>query len=162
VKPSRASVLVPTALIAGVAVYFLLRIFYNSIPPLPKTAPVTFAFLALAEIWLALSLRPRLQGRPGTLPVQPLLAARIAALAKASAVTAAVGLGVYGGLIGYVVPQVNKRVPGSDAIVGALGFLASVLLLVGALLLERTCRLPEERDGDADADEPPYDPYAHR
>ncbi|MDQ1679540.1 MAG: hypothetical protein QOI42_399, partial [Frankiaceae bacterium] len=35
-------------------------------------------------------------------------------------------------------------------------------LLVGALLLERTCRLPEERDGDSGADEPPYDPYAHR
>lgn len=161
-KPSRASVLAPTALAVGIAAYFVLRIFYNDIPPMPKTAPVTFGFLALAEIGVALTLRPRLQGRPGTVPVQPLRAARIVALAKASAVAAAVGLGVYGGLLAYVVPQLDKRVPGSDAVVAVIGFAASVLLLVGALLLERSCRLPEDRDGDTDADEPPYDPYAHR
>ncbi|MCU1678614.1 MAG: hypothetical protein JWM93_3372 [Frankiales bacterium] len=161
-KPSRFSVLAPTALAVGIAVYFLLRVFYSDLPTLPRTAPATFAFLALAEIGVALSLRPRLERRPGTTPVQPLLAARIAALAKASAVAAAIGIGAYGGLLAYVLPQLSKRGPAADAIVGGIGVGVSVLLLVGALLLERSCRLPDAPDESADADEPPYDPYAHR
>lgn len=163
-KPSRFSVLGPIAVGVAIAVYFLVRVFYESLPPLPRTAPVTFGFLALAEIGVALSLRPRLQRRPGTVPVQPLLAARIAALAKASAVAGAIGIGIYGGLLAYVVPQASKPAPGSDAIVGGLGVGVSVLLLVGALLLERTCRLPDEPDDDAGSGpgDQPYDPYAHR
>jgi hypothetical protein len=77
-------------------------------------------------------------------------------------VAAAIGIGVYGGLLLYVLPQLSKPAPASDAIVGGIGVGVSVLLLVGALLLERTCRLPDAPDDDAGADEPPYDPYAHR
>ncbi len=161
-KPSRLSVLAPTALGVGIAVYVLLRVFYSRLPTLPHTAPVSFGFLAIAEIGVALSLRPRLQRRAGTTPVQPLLAARIAALAKASAVAAAIGLGAYGGLLAYVGPQADKRLPGSDAVVAVIGLGVSALLLVGALLLEHTCRLPDEPDDGVDADEQPYDPYAHR
>lgn len=161
-KPSRFSVLAPTAVGVGVAVYFLLRVFYAHLPTLPRTAPVTFGFLGVAELGVALSLRPRLQRRPGTTPVQPLLAARIAALAKASAVAAAIGIGAYGGLLAYVGPQRDKPLPGSDSVVAAIGLAASALLLAGALLLEHTCRLPEEPDEDTADDEQPYDPYAHR
>ena len=161
-KPSRISVLAPTAIAVAIATYFLLRIFYSDLPTLPRTAPVTFGFLAVAEIGAAITLRPRLQRRPGTTPVQPLVAARIAALAKASAVAGAIGIGVYGGLLLFVLPQLSKRAPASDAVVGSIGVGVSVLLLVGALLLEITCRLPEGPDDDAGADEPPYDPYAHR
>ena len=161
-KPSRAAVLAPTAVAVAIATYFLLRVFYGHLPTLPRTAPVTFGFLAVAEIGAALTLRPRLQRRPGTTPVQPLIAARIAALAKASAAAGAIGIGVYGGLLLFVLPQLSKRAPASDAVVGSIGVGVSVLLLVGALLLEITCRLPDEPDDNAGADEPPYDPYAHR
>ena len=161
-KPSRISVLAPVAIAVAIAAYFLLRVFYSDLPPLPRTAPITFGFLAVAEIGAAITLRPRLQRRPGTTPVQPLIAARIAALAKASAVAGAIGIGVYGGLLLFVLPQLSKRAPAADAVVGAIGVGVSVLLLVGALLLEITCRLPDQGDDDAGADEPPYDPYAHR
>ena len=161
-KPSRFSVLAPTAVGVAIAIYFLLRVFYSHLPILPRTAPASFGFLAFAEIGVALSLRPRLQRRPGTTPVLPLVAARIAALAKASAVAAAIGIGVYSGLLLYVLPQVSKRALASDAVVGGIGVAVSVLLLMGALLLERICRLPDAPDHDAGADEPPYDPYAHR
>ena len=60
--------------------------------------------LAIAEVLAANQLRDRIRRRPGALPVQPLVAARMLALAKASAVVGAVMVGIWAGLLVYVVP----------------------------------------------------------
>lgn len=161
-KPSRPSVLAAIALGVGIAVFFVLKIVYGNLARLPLTAPISIAFVAIAELSVVMSLRPRLQGRPGTTPVPPLLAARLAALAKASAVAAAIALGLYGGLLAHVLPGRDKPAFASDAIVAGLGLTAAAFLLGVALLLEAACRLPDAPDDDANLEEPPDDPYAHR
>ena len=66
--------------------------------------PLSLLLLAIAEMLAANQLRDRIRRRPGALPVQPLVAARMLALAKASSVVGAVMLGIWAGLLVYACP----------------------------------------------------------
>jgi hypothetical protein len=108
---------------------------------LPRTAPLSVLFVGLLEILLTLSIRARRAGRPGTKPVLPLTVARMAALARASSLAAAVVLGLWVGVLAETLPRgSDPPVAGADAITAGLGLGATVVLLVGALLLESACR----------------------
>ena len=89
-------------------------------------------------------LRDRIRRRPGALPVQPLVAARMLALAKASAVVGAVMVGIWAGLLVYVVPRLGQlAAAGNDTVVGAIGVVAAVALtaagIVARVLLPDPC-----------------------
>ena len=83
--------------------------------------------LAIAEVLAANQLRDRIRRRPGALPVQPLVAARMLALAKASAVVGAVMVGIWAGLLVYVVPRLGQlAAAGNDTAIAAFGVVAAV------------------------------------
>src|SRR4029079_10010200 len=111
----------------------------GDLPRLRWFVPLSLILLAIAEVLAANQLRGRIRRRPRALTVQPLVAARMLALAKASAVVGAVMVGIWAGLLVYVVPrlgQLNAAV--NDTVVGAIGGVAAVALTAGAMLLRRS------------------------
>jgi len=150
-KPTRPSVLIAIALVSGVAAFLVMRAAYSSIPTLQAYAPASLAVLGVAELMLASTTRARLAGRPGTRPIHPITVARIAALAKASSPVGALGAGVYAGLLIYVARHLGQASAyRRDTLVSALAVAASLLLIAGALLLERVCRVRRPPGEDTD------------
>jgi len=132
--------------------WLAMRQWYGDLPRLRWFVPLSLALLAIAEVLAANQLRDRIRHRPGALPVQPLVAARMLALAKASAVVGAVMVGIWAGLLVYVVPRLGQlNAAGNDTVVGAIGVVAAVALTAAALWLEYCCRTPAPPDGDRHA-----------
>jgi hypothetical protein len=74
----------------------------------------------------------------------------MAALAKASSHAAAIIGGLAAGFLIYVLGALDKPVPRSDAFAAGGTFLAAVVLLLGALYLEQSCRVPSDQDPDTE------------
>jgi hypothetical protein len=150
VNATRPTILV--AVLAGVAavVWGVLQLVYVSMPPLPWTAVPTLLLLALGEIITAINTRARIQRKPGTSPVEPLVVARFVALAKASAYAAIVLAGVFGGFVIYLASSLDKPTPRRDFTVSVGSIVAALVLVGAALFLEHTCRVPKGPDDDED------------
>jgi hypothetical protein len=155
-SPTRISVLIITAAVSVVVSWLVLRIVYASLPPLPWTAAVAMLLLAIAEALSGRNLRARIRGGPGLKPIAPLAAVRMAALAKASSHAAAVIGGLSVGALIYLTSSLSKSVPRSDAITAGGTFLAAVLLVLAALYLEHSCRVPSDDDEDAERQRAPH------
>ena len=153
-KPTRIGALIAWCVVAGAASYLIMRVVYTSLPKLPTLAPASLGLIALAEGVLAVGTRNRLLGRPGTHPVEPMLVARYAALAKASSIVGALAIGAYAGILGYVLPLRDAPQPRDDGIVSAFGIAAGFAVVVAAYALERVCRVKPPRDSPP---EPPTD-----
>ena len=90
-------------------------------------------------------LRARIRRRPGTRPVQPLVAARAVLVARASALAGALMVGVWGGLLAYVAPRSGDiAAAAGDTVAAAVGVLGAVGLVAGALWLQHCCRTPDD------------------
>lgn len=146
-RPTRVPLLVVLVVVAGIASYVFSRHFYADVASPPRYAPLTLLLLALAEFYLAASTRARLAGRAGTKPINPLVVARLAALAKATSPVASIAMGAYAGLLGYVAglegPQASR-----DVTTSAAGVATGAALLAAGLMLERVCRVKPPRDSD--------------
>ncbi len=147
-RPTRWTVLVGLAVVAGVAAYLVLRWAYSSVPPLPGYAPVTLTLVALVEVFYGFNVRGRLRRRPGSVPVEPLVVARLAALAKASSHAASLIGGAYAGFFVFTSDSFGKPQVASDAVVSAFSAAAAGLLVGAALFLEHQCRVPKPPEGD--------------
>ena len=157
--PVRRRDLVALAAGLAVAAWLLVRAWYGDLPPLRWWQPAPLAVLALAEALGARTLRSRLTaerearaGRgptaadgPAALlrPVEPMLVARLAVLAQASAYLGAVVAGIWGGVLLHVAPAVGRlAAAGDDTVVGVIGLACSGALVAAALSLETACRVP--------------------
>ena len=100
-RPTSIKWLVAVTAVTGLLVFLLVLTVYGSLPQVPTFGPVSLVFLAVAEGVCAASIRARLAGRPGTRPIEPLAVARLAALAKASALAGALTGGGYLGMLAY-------------------------------------------------------------
>ena len=149
VKETAYRVLLVCTLVGGVVGYLLADRAYSDLPPLPSYAPVTLVLLAVVEAGMARVVRDRVKGRsrPGARALHPLQVARAAALAKASSPTGAVLLGVYLGLLLWLLPREAEQAQ-ADALVSAVSAVAALLLVAAALVLERACRTPRGPDDD--------------
>jgi hypothetical protein len=111
-------------------------------------AQISLVVLAFAEAYTASMTKARLEGRPGTRPIEPIVVARLVALAKASSIVGALAAGGYAGFLGWVV-QLSSTQAHTDIRTSAVGIAASALLTVGALCLEWVGRVPEDsEDGE--------------
>ncbi|WP_067975786.1 DUF3180 domain-containing protein [Nocardiopsis trehalosi] len=138
--------------VAGAAVgYLVMDRTYGTFAMVPWTAIPTLSLLALGEGVTAVQTRRRIRRVPGTTPIAPISAARLVALAKASALFGALAIGVFGGAALALVDRLAVPAPRADAITCAGTMLAGVLLLAAALFLEYACRVP----GDQDPPTPP-------
>jgi hypothetical protein len=156
------------AVLAGglaVAAWLLVRAWYGELPPLEWWLPAPLAVLAVAEALGARTLRSRLAalreartrtGTPATVarnapvrPVEPMLVARLAVLAQASAYVGAVFAGVWAGVLLHVGPAVGRlQAAGGDTVAALLGIVSSGALVAAALWLESACRVPPSSTDD--------------
>jgi hypothetical protein len=150
VKPTRLPVLAVALIVAAALTWSVVRFLYGSLPLLPWTMVPSLLLLALGELYTSIVTRARIQRRPDTKPIEPLVAARLAALAKASAHAAAVLAGIFGGMTIYLTSSLDKPTPRRDFYVSGGTALAAVALIIAALVLEHACRVPK---GPEDEDE---------
>ena len=149
IGPTRIRDLIAYAAAVTLIAWLAMRQWYGDLPALRWFVPLSLVLLAIAEVLAANQLRDRIRHRPGALPVQPLVAARMLALAKASSVVGAVMVGIWAGLLVYVVPRLGKlEAAGHDTAIAAFGVLAAVALTAAALWLEHSCRTPAPPNGD--------------
>jgi hypothetical protein len=160
--PVRRRDLVVLAAGLAVAAWLLVRSWYGDLPSLDWWLPAPLAVLAVAEVLAARTLRDRLAdqraARAGRPPragdasarpvrlVEPLLVARLAVLAQASAYVGAVFAGVWAGVLAHVWPAAvdGVRAAGGDTVTAAIGIGCSVGLVAAALWLESVCRVPPD------------------
>jgi hypothetical protein len=110
------------------------------------------AVLAVAEALLAQNTGARIQRKPGTMPVDPLAVARYVALAKASSLVGALSSGFSAGLVGWLAVA-GTEAAHEDLPAGIGGLVAALMLVVAALWLERSCRIPERPDSEDEDDQ---------
>jgi hypothetical protein len=166
VTPVRRRNLAVLAVGLSVASWFVVRAVYGSIPRLDWWLAVPIGVLAVAEALGTRTLRARLKAerearrsperRPATgsrttgpvRPVDPLLVARLAVLAQASAYAGAVFLGIWLGVLLYVAPQLHRLQAATGDLVAALvGVGCAGGLVLAALWLESACQVPPS-EGD--------------
>jgi uncharacterized membrane protein len=141
--------LVPTFVVVGVLAYLVTRLSYASMPPLPLLAGITLLVLAALEAILGYYLKARIERKPGTEPVEPLVAARAVALAKASAVAGTVVAGAWAGILGYLLPQRDQLAAAVDDTPSAVvGLISAAALVAAALWLQHCCRTPLDSDDE--------------
>ncbi|MBW0118930.1 DUF3180 domain-containing protein [Pseudonocardia abyssalis] len=143
---TRSRDLLVAALVAAVVANLLVRLTYGSLPAIPAFAGVTLGVLGIAEAIAGNVLRSRIERRPGTTPVPPLVAARAVVVAKASALGGAIVAGAWAGLALHVLPRAAEIVAAAGDSAGTvIGLVCALVLVGGALWLERCCRTPEDR-----------------
>jgi Protein of unknown function (DUF3180) len=148
VTPTRPRDLLAVALVTAVVAAILIQLAYGTLPPFPLLGGATPGVLGIAEAIGGSALRARIRQRPGTRPVQPLVAARAVLVAKASAVAGAVMSGLWIGLLVNVLPHsAQVAAEGSDAKAGVVGLVCALALVGGALWLEHCCRTPDDEQG---------------
>ncbi|RBY77875.1 DUF3180 domain-containing protein [Blastococcus sp. TF02-09] len=160
--PVRRRDLVVLAAGLALAAWLLVRSWYGELPSLDWWLPAPLAVLAVAEGLAARTLRGRLAdqraARAGRPPqagevrlVEPLLVARLAVLAQASAYVGAVFAGIWGGVLAHVWPAAADGVQaaGGDTVTAVIGVVCSIGLVAAALWLESVCRIPPDEDGPA-------------
>jgi hypothetical protein len=156
-KPTRALDLIMLFGVAAVVSWLLVRSFYSSLPPISGFAGTSLYPVAVIETVIAFLVRSRVGDQkigdgPGEL--HPILVARAAALAKASAHVGAAVAGVWAGFGIWILPQHGRiRAAANDSTGIIIGLVAAVLLVAAALWLEHCCKAP----GD-----PPADPRTTR
>jgi hypothetical protein len=154
VTPTRPRDLLAAGLVTAVVAAILIQLAYATLPPFPLLGGATFGVLGIAEAIAGSALRARIRRRPGTRPVQPLVAARAVLVAKASALGGAIMAGVWAGLLVNALPHsADVAAEGSDAVAGAVGLVCALGLVGGALWLEHCCRTPDDQQGPS-GDEP--------
>ena len=144
----------------AVATWLLVRAGYGSLPALRWWLPVPLGVLAVAEFLGARTLRARLaaqrdhrppaeRGTAPVRPVEPMLVARLAVLAQASAYVGAAFVGIWAGLLLYAAPAVSRlQAARADTVTGVVGVVCSAALVVAALWLESVCRVPPSADDE--------------
>jgi hypothetical protein len=153
-KPTKIRTLALVALVCALLSWLLLRLVYASLPPLPWTGVPALLLLAIGEAVSGRNVRARLRGAGGT-KIAPIAVARMAALAKASSLAAALIGGLALGFLVYVLGSVDKPAFRTDAITAGVTLGSAMALMAAALYLEQGCRVPSRRDEDSDASEPP-------
>jgi Protein of unknown function (DUF3180) len=148
-KPTKIRTLALAALVCAVLAWLLLHLVYASLPALPWTGIPALLLLALAEVVSGRNVRSRLRGSGGT-RIPPIAVARMAALAKASSLAAALIGGFAAGFLAYVLASLDKQAYRSDAYVAGVTLVSAMALVLAALYLEQGCRVPTRRDDDDD------------
>ena len=153
-KPTKIRTLALVAVVCALLSWLLLRLVYASLPPLPWTGVPALLLLAIGEAVSGRNVRARLRGGGGT-KIAPIAVARMAALAKATSLAAAIVGGLAAGFLVYVLGSLDKPSFRTDAITAGVTLGSAMALMAAALYLEQGCRVPKRRDEDEDASQAP-------
>ncbi|HHY08086.1 MAG TPA: DUF3180 domain-containing protein [Corynebacteriales bacterium] len=140
------SSLVVCAAVATLLTWLLVRFFYSSLADFSITVSLPILILAVVDFVLAWYIRRSIKDNKlgqDRHQLHPLHAARALAMGRASAWAGAVfvGVGVGSGL--YVWPRADVLMAAKSDTPGVIAFAVTGLLLaIGGLVLERSCRVP--------------------
>jgi drug/metabolite transporter (DMT)-like permease len=154
VTPTRPRLLVALVVISaavGWGVSRLVDAYADRSLPVPWTAALVMFLLALALALWARGTRARLTGQPGTKPMDPIVAARSAALAMAASRTGAIVAGFYVGVSVSLVPGWGVAYVRERIVIALVTVLFAGLVVAAALWLERVCRVPPDASDDPKA-----------
>jgi hypothetical protein len=152
-QPTRPATLAVAGLAATALSWIITSNFWNSMPTLPWLPPLTLIGLGIFEAFEALVTRNRIARKNGAPPLQPLVTARFAVLAKASALAGTLFGGLYLGMATWLLSERGVLTKVSDDLPQAVvGLVGSVVFVAGALWLERSCRIPPSPRDDDRAD----------
>lgn len=150
VKPTRPGTLVLLVVLGaglGFGVVDVWTAWTGSIPTVPWAAPITLAGVAAAFLVAEIALKPRLRRDPGARPLDPLVAARTAMLAKAGSAAGAVVAGVYLGFAAFLLFDLENDYRRRVLLVAVIAAACAALASIAAYLLERACRVQPPTDG---------------
>ncbi|WP_132992936.1 DUF3180 domain-containing protein [Gordonia zhaorongruii] len=149
---TRVRDLIAIAVVAGLALWILIRYNYGEFPSLPWPASVVLYLLAAIEVGIGFYVRSRVSDQgvgPALSQLHPITVARTMVLGKASAILGAVAAGGWTGVLIFLLDNGLLDAARADrpaAIVGAAG---GVVLVVASLWLEFCCRAPDDPTDDA-------------
>jgi hypothetical protein len=152
VKPLRPTLLALIAVVSGAFSWAGAKLWdsLGTLPGVPAAAPVVLAVVAVVLLATAVSLRARLRAQRERVPdakgVDPISAARAVVLGQASALVAALAVGIYGGTGVFLLGQLAIPARKSEAVTAAFTVLAALAVIGAALWLQHICRLPEDHD----------------
>lgn len=150
-QPTKPATLIVAALVTAALAWIGISRYYGEIPNLTWLPGLTLAGLAVVEGIAALNTWARIDHRPGTARVNPLLVARFVVLAKASSLAGAIFAGAYGGVAAWALAERGRLEVASENLVPSIaGLVGALALVAAALLLERACRIPKPPDDQDD------------
>jgi membrane protein implicated in regulation of membrane protease activity len=155
-KPTKLSLLLLISLPTTIAAFFAASFMVGrglQVPVSPTNLLITLA--AIAAVLLALSIpiwlyRNALKQTSTQRPkrVDPFYAVRVLLLAKASSLAGVIFASWH---LGVVIFQLSGAVIVQGLVLqNAFGFIASVMLVIAALITEQICRLPQDQDPEPD------------
>lgn len=109
--------------------------------PAPAIIPVLLVGFAAVVGWLGWRVRQFIRGKTS---MEPIAAARVAALAVTAAYVGALTTGVGLAEVLAVVDRIDAPAARGDATVGASTIIASAVLIATALLIQRWCEIPDD------------------
>lgn len=134
-------------LAVGVAVYLIVRLAYDALPPVQYLWSVPLGFLAVVEVVISRRVRAVVRHDPRAKPLTALAVARAVALGKASALVSAGVLGAAAGLIAQLAAKAGTLRAAAADLRAAIVLLVVAASLVGAgLLLESSGIDPNRSD----------------
>jgi Protein of unknown function (DUF3180) len=147
--PTKVATLVVAGLVAGAISFVVFANYFGQIPDLNWLPGLTLAGLAIVEFVAAHNTRQRIERRPGRGPLNPLLVARYAVLAKASSLAGAIFGGVYAGVGVWAFLQHGQlRAADTNLPPAVAGLIGALALVAAAIVLERACRVPPSKDDE--------------
>ena len=160
-KPTDPATLVVAGLAAAAVAWLLISNLYQDLPPMIWPPVIIIAGVAAFEavaarnLWNRIQRRGRAPARKGAAaapePLEPLVVARFAVLAKASSLGGAILAGFYAGFVPWLAVESGRlREASSDLPPTIGGLVASAALIAAALWLERACRIPEPPEEKSD------------
>lgn len=147
-RPSRPGLLLGLGVLAAVLTWSGLRVWVatgGTEPELLWRTTLTIGLLVLAVVGVGWPVRQWVGGDRSR-RIDALRAARTAALAKAASFAGTLLVGFFAGYAVHFLPTVEIAARRTQLSVGLADLVASVLLLVAGLVVERWCRVPPDDD----------------
>jgi hypothetical protein len=151
----RSKHLAVVAFVVGAFGFVVLRLVEStgaSLPPPGWAAVLLLVFMAVGVYFAGLPVKRLRSGHPSA-KVGPLRAARILVLAQAAALTGAALIGWYAAQVLLLVPDLDIESQRWQLLPFAALLLASGLLAVSGLLVQRMCRLDDDQRDRRDEDD---------
>ena len=153
-KPTRVTTMLAVAVLGGAASALIqIALATNGKPifSLPITFGIALAVIGIIVISMAMPIR-RMTRKTTAPRVDPFYATRVVMLAKACAITGALGVGVGAGVLAYLLTR---------SFIGAGSIAQTVITIVGAgilvaagLIAERMCSIPPSDDDNEAGKDP--------
>jgi len=143
--PTRVRLLAGVAVVCAAVGWGLVQIVFarnGRLLPVPWLAPAALWLVAAAVAYWTVTCRPRIQRRPGTRPLPPVVAARSAALALAASRIGAAAAGFYAGVAVAMSSFLGSSTGATTFWAGTAAVIGGAALAAAGLWLEHVCRLP--------------------